>query len=42
MWEAIVCPQGEYEERHKCNYLLGDCPSCGVHKFVEDYDLDAT
>jgi hypothetical protein len=24
--------KGGYEEWHKCSYLFGDCPSCGVHK----------
>jgi hypothetical protein len=30
LWEAIVCPKGEYEEWHKCAWLFGNCPMCGM------------
>lgn len=29
MWEACVCPKGEFDIWHKLECLMGDCPHCG-------------
>jgi len=32
LWEAVVCPKGEFEEWHNVKCLYGECGRCGVQK----------
>lgn len=34
LWEAIVCPKGEYEKWQKHACLFGNYPMCGVQKLT--------
>lgn len=33
MWEACLCPKGEYDRWHRLECLMGDCSRCGFHFF---------
>jgi len=31
IWEACVCPKGEFDVWHRLECLMGDCNMCGFH-----------
>jgi hypothetical protein len=34
LWKSIVCPKGKLDLFHERICFMGQCPDCGVEKFV--------